>query len=123
MYKLCYACCIYGEKFDPTPFLQLANINIIQYNYVGDLGNTGRYKGKPYPYAYIRFSSFDDDIDAFVQRLHDVKDLFIKCDAEDKKIDIARYYTGQCNMEFNANTLFLIGDLGLDLTISCYAED
>ena len=123
MYRLDYSCCIYGKNFDPTPFLQLAGINIISYKYVGDVGDTGRYKGKPYPYASIDFSSLDDDFDAFIQRLHTFKNLLTECDAEEKKIDIARYYTTQCNMEFNSNTLSLIGDLGLDLTISCYAED
>ena len=123
MYKLDYWCSLHGDNFDPTPFLQLADINVISCNYVGDI-RTRRYKkGEPYPYASISFTSLDDDFDVFIQRLHEVKHLFMECDAEIKIISIARYYSAQCNMEFNTETLLLIGDLGLALTISCYKLD
>ena len=115
---------IRGREFRPS----LIDLNFQRQHDVGVLGTRGRYKGLPYPYgsaSYLAPSDLAHNLriphiaKVFVPRLDQLR----RAGAEDWHVSIGRYYSAQCNEEFEAAELTALVELGCSLTYSAYQVD
>jgi hypothetical protein len=118
--KECYFyCALQGKEFDPTPFLAHSEFRISEHYFRGDIGTKGRFKNTPLETGYVCLIAKEGDFDDFIKTLYSVKHLLIENKAETKELHLFLAYTNQCNWQFELNTLTMITNLGLTLTISC----
>lgn len=116
---LYFHCALQGESFDPTPFLNTEQFEVLNYHRIGDIAEQGRFKGQARDDGYVRFKARVDDFDEFVYRLYAQKPLVVENNAERRELHIFLGYEGQCNWDFDPDVLRMISELDLTLTISC----
>jgi len=120
MINVHFYCSLHGGNFDPTPFLDHAQFEFLDYYRVGDVLQRGRFKGEISNYGYICLKSKQKGFDEFVHDLYAIKPLIVKSVADRKILHLTLEYKGQCNWEFKPILLQIISKLGLTLTLSCY---
>ncbi|MBX7223647.1 MAG: hypothetical protein K1Y36_27280 [Blastocatellia bacterium] len=118
-----FACVLQGEKFDPKPFLSWKQIEIIEVNYFGDMGKTGRYKNKPYDFGYIRFTNQKMELHEFIRVVTNRKTKSLIKNADRKVLHVFIQFSNQCNWEISPEEMSKISTLGFTLTISCEKTD
>jgi len=129
MIKIRASCSVVGDKFSPTVFAKISPVKLIAVNEPGEIGNSGRYKGKPTPYgaatievshkAEKDWSRFDD----LLTVLESCIDALREAGAEDITLMCSLFHDGQCNFGFSQDELKRIAALKVDLPISCYNDD
>jgi len=61
-------------------------------------------------------------VEWIVEKVGNYKNILKQCGADDCYLDIAVYYIGQCNMEFEPDLLRKISELNVPFWISCYED-
>ena len=122
-------CCFYGENFSPTVVEQLSGVTLENKIEVGDILKRGIDKGKPSNYGKGELcppKDFKDNEDFGLNwlalALSKHIEIFRKCSAENIDLIIGVWYEKQCNLVFEPEPIKLIGELGLDLQVSCYED-
>lgn len=119
MMNIFFNCILFGPNFNPTPFLNSPQLEIVDYHCIGDVAKAGRKKGEILNYGHICFESKGEDFDKFVKELHQVKDLVTESDCEQRVVYLYLEYQNQCNWEFNPTTLRYMSELNMILAVSC----
>jgi hypothetical protein len=122
--EIYFYCSLWGQDFDPTPFLDNNRIGKVQlevskFSRVGDLGTTGTMKGRILKTGDILLEAKEGNFDEFVQRVYSIKDLIIESQAERRVLHISLWYEDQCNWEFGPGILKMISEMDLKLTLTC----
>jgi len=123
IHTLRFYCALQGQEFDPVPLLNVESFEIMDYYCLGDIASKGRFKGQPLEDAYICFRSKEGGFDEFVNKLYRMKELMLQNKAERRELHLFLGYQNQCNWWFDAEILRIIGELNLDLTLSCSEID
>jgi len=116
-----------GKTFSPKKAEKLFNISLNDKNEPGDIGKTGRYKGRKIPFGSCVFEEGSDNnldeqekilvqLESCLSELHNinVEDIILHLDVE---------YEGQCNFELSGKFLTKASLLKIPLTISCYSVE
>jgi hypothetical protein len=120
-------CHLYGEKFSPKLVEQLTGVTLENKIEVGEISNKGRNKGRPSDYGNGELcpqkdlkTEGDFGLNWIALHLSKYIDVFRRCGAENIQLVIGVWYDKQCNLVFDAESIKLIGELGIPLQVSCY---
>ena len=114
-----FYCALQGENFDPIPLLNLDKFTVADYHCVGDWTRIAKLRGEPQKTGYICLEAKGENFEGFVNNLFLAKELITENNTEVRELHIFLEYENQCNWWFDASLLKIIGELNLDLTISC----
>lgn len=112
---------IFGEAFAPS----LVPFNFSEQQDPGDIGTTGKFKGRPLPYgsASYRVPADVENADRIKHLVAVVKPLLAairEAGATEWHVSIGRVFDGQCNEEYSQEELLLIASLQCGLVYSAY---
>lgn len=116
-------CHLWGKDFDPSCIQNVAGAVVRDCDTPGEIGITGRYKGKPVPYGACILATPEhirvpDRILWMADFIHKHIQTFREAGATD--IIYWIYWTGtQGNMEFSVEELKKIAALSIPLAIDC----
>lgn len=117
-------CHLYGKQFSPKKVEQLTGLILENKKEVGDIATRGMFKGKPTPYANGELvppqKGNDFGLEWIALTMYEQINTFRKCGAEDIDLVIGVFYEDQCNFTLSSKALKLIGEMGIELQISCY---
>jgi hypothetical protein len=120
-------CHLYGDEFSPKKVEELTGITLENKIEVGEIATRGRYKGTPTPYGngeIIPPSNYKDTNDFGLEwialTMYEHINVFRKCGAKNIDLVIGIFYEGQCNFSFPPKAIKLIGEMGIELQVSCY---
>jgi hypothetical protein len=117
-----------GTIFSPAQTERETGLVFSMKNEPGEIGERGRYRGKPYPFGHAILKAPDgSEAPTGLDRLLDLALVHVN---ELKKIDFLEgvvhvdyAYNQQCNLEFKPETLAKLARLGFALTITCYQDE
>ena len=118
-----------GDEFSPAEAERVTGLRFAEKQEPGDLGLSGRFKGKPTPYGFATLQPPDETwnedkkltwlLDAALPHVETLKRL----GADWNRVHIDYAYTAQCNLAFEPELIAKLARLGLPFTISCYREE
>jgi hypothetical protein len=124
------SCCIQGESFSPLSAEKVTGLSFSDKSEVGQLGKVGHYKGIPIPYGacVLRFAEMNSlpygpRLEQMIGSLEKHVDLLKKCGAQDFVLRLVVSYEAQCNLEFSPVEMNRLANLGIHVTVSCYASE
>ncbi len=122
-------CHLYGDEFSPNRVEELTGITLENKIEVGEIATKGRYRGKPTPYGngeLIPLSKYKETNDFGLEwialTIFEHLDVFRKCGAENIELVVGVFHEGQCNFSLPPKAMKLIGEMGIELQVSCYAS-
>ena len=115
----------WGKDFSPKKAEDATDIVFNQKIEVGDLGDTGKFKGKPTPYgsASLEAPIGTDDVDKIMKIYNILKgriERMYEFGLEKAHFHIGYFYKDQCNCSLSKQEIKAISDLGIDFLFSCY---
>lgn len=121
-------CHLQGDAFSPQKVEDSTGLQFATKNEPGEIGTLGRYRGTATPYGSATLQPSEDLVsrspeDALRWLLDSVKknlETFRRNGASSVTLDLVVFHDGQCNMEFSAQELRDIAELGLPLALSAY---
>ncbi|MEI2358716.1 hypothetical protein [Mesobacillus zeae] len=120
-------CHLYGEKFSAKKVEELTGLTLDNKMEIGDIATMGKYKGTPTPYGNgellppNKYKQRDDfGLEWISLIMKENISVFRNCGAENIDLVIGVFYEGQCNFTLPSKTLKLIGEMGIELQVSCY---
>lgn len=122
------SCNLIGEKFSPGKLEKKIKYIFNDKIEAGDIGSKGRYKDKPIPFGSVEVYPPEDllyeheiaQLEWIIEFLEKNKSQISKNNIDDIRIMVSIFYETQCNMSFDSELLKRIGDLKMDLNISCF---
>jgi hypothetical protein len=117
-----------GEKFSPNNAEKETGITFSEKNEVGDIGKTGRYKGKPLPDGRAGLDPpksvvWHERVSWLINYLEGKIDIIRKCGASDMHFSVAYYYDKQCNCDLSIEEIKGLANLGIPYWFSVYQID
>jgi len=118
----------YGESFSPSKLESITEVKLVRAKEVGDIGETGRYREKPLPYGAGHLESrsrFAVDLESpLIQFLKKYGDRLHEVGCESVTLTIGYFCTNaQCNSEFSAEVLSLLGKYNVSVCVSIYTKE
>ena len=129
MVKIRASCRLYGENFSPRLAEERTGLRFTRKNELGDLGQSGRFRGTPIPYGSATLEApFDTQTKpGNVSPEEWVIDVLSPCIEELRSsgatsidLDLEVVWQDQCNLAFDAAFLRKVGRLNIGFTLSCY---
>jgi len=124
------SCCIQGKTFSPLSAEKVTSLPFSEKCEVGQLGEVGRFQGKPIPYGacVLRFAEmsslpYGPRLEQMITSLEKHIDLLKKCGAQDFVLRLVVSYEAQCNLEFSPAEMNRLANLGIHFTVSCYVSE
>lgn len=123
--RMSIRCQMYGQEFSPNLVEQLTGLVLEDKNEVGELQKRGPFKGKPANFGWGVLCSptdfeDDDELKWIVSALSKHIEIIRICGAEDIDLVIGAWYDKQCNLVFTAESIKILGELGITIELSCY---
>jgi len=117
----------WGNNFSPKSVEDATGINFDRKVEVGDIGDTGKYKGKPIPYGSAsldapKYIKDDDKILWLANLLKGKIERMYDFGLEQAHFYIGYFYEDQCNCTLTREELKAISDLEIDFWFSCYDQ-
>ncbi|MDX8363357.1 hypothetical protein [Cytobacillus sp. IB215316] len=120
-------CHLYGNMFSAKKVEELTGLTLDNKVEVGDIATRGKYKGMPTPYGNGELSppseykeKNDFGLEWISLIMNDYISVFRSCGAENINLVIGVFYEGQCNFSLPSKALKLIGEMEIELQLSCY---
>ena len=118
---------VQGDFFSPTKAEQETGLKFSNKAEVGDIGNHGRFKGRPYPFGHavleapevMTLGKLDWLLDSVTPHKATLKQLGVT----DGKVHVTYAYDSQCNLEYPPEIVEKLAKLGFAFTITCYQDE
>ena len=129
MVKLSASCVLSGDSFSPRLAEQRTGLRFTETNEPGEIGIRGRYKGQPRPYGMAILEAPFDNVTRPKSIMPEewIVDTITLCIAELRACGASSIYLNlvvawkdQCNLGFGSTFLSKLGQLNIDLALSCY---
>jgi hypothetical protein len=122
---------LYGKDFSPSFMERTTNLNLVEKNEPGEIGTSGKYKGRPRPYgsAVLRLNSptkeYGPQVDSLLSRVESVAAEICESGVEEKTmwIVVTAEHGEQRNLEFSPKLMGRLSALGISLAISNYSKE
>jgi hypothetical protein len=110
-----------GDSFTPSRI----DFPFSESNDPGEMGTSGRYLNKPIPNGYIRIDVPKEILNGerikyLVHNILPIISDILKFGATNYYLDIARYYSSQCNESYSTEELALLAQLNCPVNYSAY---
>jgi hypothetical protein len=119
---------LFGDSFSPAKMEQETGLKFNKKNEVGDIGQRGRFKGKPYSFGHAILEAPEEienweKLAWLLDRILPYKDALNRFGVTDGKVHVTYAYDSQCNLEYEPEIMEKIAKLGLVFTITCYQDE
>jgi len=127
--RICFSCPVQGEAFRPTEAEEQSGIRFSEKNEIGDVGKSGRYRGKPQPYGFgsleteITDSDLEVPLKRFLEQVQQGLPVWRSLGADSIHLQIDVFYEHQCNLELSESLISALHALRLSVALSCYHEE
>ena len=114
---------IQSENFNPYSAEKIYNLKFESKNLKGEIGETGRYRGKEYPFGYggIKISEDENMTNTLNNIIELVNELKKNTNEElDLDFSLTIKYENQCNLEIDSIFSRFVSELNIPLGITCY---
>ncbi len=117
---------IIGHKFSPLKLIKECNLRLNTYNEKGDIGVKGRFKNKEIPFGYASVSlsknskNNESDIYSLLNYIRPFIVLIRTFGAESIVLNVAYYYSKQCNQELSIKEIQLLSEMNISFVFSVY---
>jgi hypothetical protein len=121
-------CHLHGDTFSPSKVEAEFGVRFQSKNEPGEIGTTGRYRGKPVPYGSACYVFGNDRsekafrIDPPLIDLLRNRQRLQEAGVTDVSLHFDVAYTDQCNFEMDPAFLKAAAELDLPVTITCYQK-
>ncbi len=126
--RIIFSCPVQGDAFRPTDAERQSGIRFSEKNEVGEIGKSGRYRGKPQPYGFgsLETEIGDNDLDValtrFLEQVQRGLPIWRSLGADSVLLQIDVFYDQQCNLELSESVIAALHTLRLPVAVSCYHE-
>lgn len=121
--QLTYTLRASGEAFSPAGAEARCGLRFTGKGERGETTPTGRYRGRPLPYGWAELRSGDDTGGPgapFVRAASALAAASAASGATECVLHIDVAFREQCNFEISRESLAVLAELGLPVTISCF---
>jgi hypothetical protein len=122
---------ISGAEFSPSAAERVTQVLFTEKTEPGEIGARGRYRGRPAPQGWgqCAFAVSPEDAD-LVSAHSEVLVTFERCvpmyraaGAQEIMLHFNVSYSNQCNLQLSAPLLRRLAELGVDVTLTCFAAE
>jgi hypothetical protein len=119
---------LFGDSFSPTKIERETGLKFNKKNEVGDIGQRGRFKGKPYPFGHAILEAPEEiengeKLAWLLDKILPYKEVLNRLGVTHGKVHITYAYDSQCNLEYEPQIMEKITKLGFIFTITCYQDE
>jgi hypothetical protein len=117
-----------GDTFSPSNAEIATGIVFTEKSEIGDVGKTGKYKGKSLPDGRASLAPPDSVVwhERVLWLIHELErkiEGIRRCGASDIHFSVAYYYDGQCNCDLSEEEIKGLSRLGIPYWFSVYQID
>lgn len=118
---------LFGDSFSPAKVEQETGLKFNQKHEVGQIGQRGRFKGKPFPFGHAILEAPEKiEAEAKLEWLLDTAlphtATFRHLGVTYGKIHVTYAYDSQCNLEYEPKIMEKIARAGFSFTITCHKD-
>lgn len=131
MYRAVCYCSLRGDFFRPSEAEKATGIPFLDKNDIESFSNIGKYKTVPFDYGVASLDAPKEYEDSetyggafwLIDHLEKYIITYREYGAEDIALTIFVYYSDQCNLGFNSETLARLSSLKISLAVSAVELD